>query len=109
MCGWFGKDVYQRILRRSHDNSKFASAGGDRSVFLWDVTAGVTTRRIPGHIGKINTVEFNEDATVLASGKLTFYPSQKALADLVCRFIRRDCQTMGSSVRLFASVSQTTT
>ena len=56
---------------RSHDNSKFASSGGDRSVFLWDVTAGVTTRRLPGHMGKINVVEFNEDSTVLASGECT--------------------------------------
>ena len=53
---------------RSHDNGKFASSGGDRSVFLWDVTSGVTDRRLPGHMGKINVVDFNEDATVLASG-----------------------------------------
>jgi WD40 repeat protein len=58
-------------LCRSHDNSKFASSGGDRSIFLWDVTAGATTRRLPGHMGKINVVEFNEDSTVLASGKYT--------------------------------------
>ena len=56
------------ILYRSHDNSKFASSGGDRSVFVWDVTAGETIRRIPGHMSKINVVEFNEDATVVASG-----------------------------------------
>jgi len=36
---------------------------------LWDVTAGTTTRRLPGHMGKINVVEFNEDSTVLASGE----------------------------------------
>lgn len=52
----------------SHDNAKFASSGGDRAVFLWDVVTGSTVRRIPGHVGKINVVEFNEDATVLASG-----------------------------------------
>lgn len=58
---------------RSHDNSKFASAGGDRSVFLWDVMTGATIRRIAGHMGKIYTVEFNEDASVLASGaRLSF-------------------------------------
>ena len=55
----------------AHDNAKFASSGGDRSVFLWDVATGVTTRRIPGHMGKIHVVEFNEDATVVASGKPT--------------------------------------
>ena len=52
----------------SHDNVKFASSGGDRSVFLWDVTTGTTTRRLSGHSGKINTVAFNEDASVVASG-----------------------------------------
>jgi mitogen-activated protein kinase organizer 1 len=55
----------------SHDNAKFVSSGGDRSVFLWDVTTGVTSRRISGHMGKIFAVEFNEDATVVASGVST--------------------------------------
>lgn len=36
---------------------------------MWDVTAGVTTRRLAGHMSKINAVELNADATVLASGK----------------------------------------
>lgn len=52
----------------SHDNGKFASSGGDRTVFLWDVTSGNTIRRISGHVGKINVVDFNQEATVLASG-----------------------------------------
>jgi mitogen-activated protein kinase organizer 1 len=56
-------------LVRSHDNAKFASSGGDRSVFLWDVAAGVTTRRLAGHMGKIFVVEFNDDASVCASGR----------------------------------------
>ena len=54
---------------RAHDNVKFASSGGDRSVFVWDVATGNTTRRIAGHMGKINAVEFNEDASVAASGR----------------------------------------
>ena len=53
---------------RAHDNSKFASSGGDRSVFIWDVATAQTTRRIPGHRGRINVVEFNYDASVVASG-----------------------------------------
>jgi len=53
----------------SHDNTKFASSGGDRTVFLWDVTGGTTIRRISGHLGKINVVDFNQEATVLASGE----------------------------------------
>ena len=56
---------------RAHDNSKFASSGGDRQVFLWDVMTGQTIRRIAGHMGKIFAVEFNEDATVVASGMVS--------------------------------------
>ena len=55
----------------SHDNSKFASSGGDRAIFLWDVTGGNTIRRISGHLSKINVVDFNQEATVLASGTRT--------------------------------------
>jgi WD40 repeat protein len=54
---------------RAHDNAKFGSSGGDRSVFLWDVQTGTTIRRMSGHMGKIHAVEFNEDASVIASGK----------------------------------------
>ena len=57
------------LLASAHDNSKFASSGGDRQVFLWDVMTGQTIRRISGHMGKVFTVEFNEDASVLASGE----------------------------------------
>jgi WD40 repeat protein len=53
----------------AHDNTKFVSSGGDRSVFLWDVTTGKTIRRISAHLAKINVVEFNADASVVASGK----------------------------------------
>ena len=64
---------------RSHDNSKFVSSGGDRSVFLWDVMAGNTIRRIAGHMGRINVVEFNEDASVVVSGS---YDSTVRIWDL---------------------------
>lgn len=64
---------------RSHDNAKFASSGGDRSVFVWDVTTGVTSRRLPGHTGKVFSVEFNADATVLASGKYLFISSSYSI------------------------------
>ena len=53
----------------AHDNAKFVSSGGDRSVFLWDVSTGNTIRRISAHLAKINVVEFNTDASVVASGK----------------------------------------
>jgi len=38
-------------------------------VFLWDVAAGTSIRRISGHMAKINVVEFNEDGSVVASGR----------------------------------------
>ena len=63
----------------SHDNSKFVSSGGDRSVFLWDVMTGSTIRRIAGHMGKINAVEFNDDASVVVSGS---YDSTVRIWDL---------------------------
>lgn len=56
--------------RSSHDNSRFASCGGDRSVFLWDVTSGDIVRRLSGHTGKVNAVAWNADSSVLASGAL---------------------------------------
>ncbi|CEJ81253.1 hypothetical protein VHEMI01393 [[Torrubiella] hemipterigena] len=46
----------------SSGNESFVSSGGDRAVFLWDVSTGVTTRRfggnIHGHTGQINCVSF---------------------------------------------------
>lgn len=54
------------------DNGSFASAGGDRAVFLWDVTTAVTTRRFSGnngHSARVNTVTFaGEGASLLISG-----------------------------------------
>ena len=58
------------MLISAHDNAKFASSGGDRSVFVWDVATAKTIRRILGHRGKINAVEFNYDASVVVSGNL---------------------------------------
>ncbi|KFY73599.1 hypothetical protein V499_06324, partial [Pseudogymnoascus sp. VKM F-103] len=54
------------------DNARFASCGGDRSVFLWDVATAKTTRRFGGqhgHTARINTVAFaGVDESVLVSG-----------------------------------------
>jgi WD40 repeat protein len=85
--------------RRAHDNTKFVSSGGDRSVFLWDVTTGNTIRRISAHLAKINVVEFNNDASVVASGKcmLVFADGHTRNRH---RFLRLHRQTVGSSVRI---------
>jgi mitogen-activated protein kinase organizer 1 len=54
------------------DNARFASVGGDRSVFLWDVTTAQTLRRFggsQGHSARINAVAFAGSAdSVLVSG-----------------------------------------
>lgn len=57
----------------SSDNTRFASAGGDRSVFLWDVATAQTIRRFGssghGHTARVNCVRFGGDAdSVLVSG-----------------------------------------
>ncbi len=86
---------------RSQDNAKFASSGGDRSVFVWDVATGTTTRRLSGHMGKIHVVDFNEDASVVASGEYVVYnyrldPNSHHFQN---RLVRLNCTVMGSSVR----------
>ena len=61
-------------LACSSDNQTFASVGGDRSVFLWDVQQATTIRRFgnntnQGHTSRINCVEFaGESDHVLVSG-----------------------------------------
>ncbi|KAK3403090.1 WD40-repeat-containing domain protein [Sordaria brevicollis] len=59
-------------LAVSTDNATFASSGGDRAVFLWDVTSGTTIRRFSnsGHTtGRINAVIFaGVDDSLLVSG-----------------------------------------
>ncbi|PKS10801.1 hypothetical protein jhhlp_002558 [Lomentospora prolificans] len=57
----------------SSDNERFASSGGDRLVFLWDVTTAQTIRRFgggpQGHSARINCVSFGgEGDSVLVSG-----------------------------------------
>ncbi|CEJ60425.1 Putative WD domain protein [Penicillium brasilianum] len=51
------------------DNARFASVGGDRQVFLWDVEQGGTTRRWTGHNSKVEAVQFAGDGdSVVVSG-----------------------------------------
>jgi len=51
------------------DNARFASVGGDRTVFLWDVEQGATTRRWSGHNARIEAVQFaGEGDAVVVSG-----------------------------------------
>lgn len=59
-------------LSVSADNATFASCGGDRSVFLWDVSTAQTIRRFggnSGHTARINDVTFaGENNNLLISG-----------------------------------------
>lgn len=51
------------------DNARFASVGGDRQVFLWDVEQGTTIRRWGGHNSKVEAVQFAGDGdSVVVSG-----------------------------------------
>lgn len=54
----------------SIDNSRLASCGMDRMVFLWDVTHGQPIRRYRGHAGHVNCVSFNDESSVLLSGSV---------------------------------------
>lgn len=64
-------------LTCSQDNRLFASAGGDRAVFLWDVATATTVRRFGtagggdqgGHTARVNAVSFaGESDSLLVSG-----------------------------------------
>ncbi|CEM08840.1 unnamed protein product [Vitrella brassicaformis CCMP3155] len=50
------------------DNAKFASVGGDKFGFMWDVATGNVIRRLTGHEGKINCCEFNSSHELLITG-----------------------------------------
>ena len=51
------------------DNARFASVGGDKQVFLWDVATARTLRRWSGHFGRVNCVGFGgEGDSVVVSG-----------------------------------------
>lgn len=45
-----------------------ASVGGDKSVFLWDVSTGRIIRKFSGHTTRINCVRFNAESTLLFTG-----------------------------------------
>ena len=38
------------------DNSRLASCGGDRQVFLWDVSSGRIVRKFRGHDSEVRSV-----------------------------------------------------
>lgn len=55
-------------LAVAHDNGSFASCGGDRSVFVWDVPSGRVLRRLSGHSQRVNAVAYaGEGSSLLVS------------------------------------------
>ena len=50
------------------DNSKFASCGGDKVFYVWDVISGKYTRKIVAHQSRINTMALNQYENVIATG-----------------------------------------
>mgnify|MGYP001162516514 CR=1 FL=1 len=56
-------------LAIAHDNSTFASCGGDKAVLIWDVTSGRVLRHFNGHTQRVNAVAYNlNESSVLISG-----------------------------------------
>ena len=52
----------------SHDNASFASCGGDKTVFVWDVGSGRVLRRLVGHEHRVNAVVYaGVECSVLVS------------------------------------------
>jgi mitogen-activated protein kinase organizer 1 len=49
------------------DNGSFASCGGDRTVFVWDVTGGTVTRRLLGHEQRVNCLRYAADGAILVT------------------------------------------
>lgn len=50
------------------DNSKFVTGGGDKTLILTDVIEGKTIRKYLGHNGRVNSICFNADNSVIFSG-----------------------------------------
>ncbi|CAI5720063.1 unnamed protein product [Hyaloperonospora brassicae] len=64
--GRHGYDVQDVAI--AQDNSKFASCGRDKDVFLWDVPTARVIRKFEGHEHSVNCVRYNADSSVLLSG-----------------------------------------
>lgn len=55
------------------DNARFASVGGDRQVFLWDVEQTNATRKWTGHNGRVEAVQFAGDGDSVVVSGMTFF------------------------------------
>ncbi|KAL8879489.1 MAG: hypothetical protein Q9198_002903 [Flavoplaca austrocitrina] len=90
----------------TEDNARFASVGGDKQVFLWDVATARTLKRWSGHFGRVNCVGFGgEEGSVVVSGiEIRLVDAQKRMADGESVFIG----SFDATVRLWDCKSQST-
>ena len=72
MVQTYGAHGYEVLdIAVSDDNARFVSVGGDKTVFLWDVTSARTLRRWSGHVGRVNACAFGgAGGDVVVSGEL---------------------------------------
>jgi WD40 repeat protein len=57
---YLGHGYEVRDIAVFKDNSKLASVGGDKQVFLWDVASGQVIRKFRGHDSTINAVRHKQ-------------------------------------------------
>ncbi len=101
--GVHGYQILDVVISR--DNAKFATGGGDKSCFYWDVSTGRVIRRIQAHNHRINAVTMNEDGTLLLTAS---YDRSLAIWDL--RSNARDAiQVMTDATDSVTSVLATAT
>ena len=55
-------------LAITQDNTKFSSCGAEKQVYYNDANTGNVLRRFHGHTGRVNTIAFNPNESVLVSG-----------------------------------------
>lgn len=67
---------------RFNENDKFASCGGDKTFFIWDVLSGNIIRKVLAHNNRINTITLNPHQNVIATGS---YDNTVKLWDLMSR------------------------
>jgi WD40 repeat protein len=62
-----GHSSYVTSVAFSHDSTRLASASGDSTVKIWDVSSGACLQTLKGHSYGVRSVAFSHDSTRLAS------------------------------------------
>lgn len=87
---YHGHNYDVRGIAILHDNTQFASCGGDKAVIVWDVMTSRIRAKLRHHDSRVNAVAYNEEGNVLASAG---YDRKLCLWDLLSRS-RDPIQTM---------------